>query len=340
MFATPFVVAITYTVNLVPSAVKVPNSLACLLPESLHTCNMTSLADKVPEICAKVGYDELYGYHFETKANWGAAHDNIVKKFLKANKNDVTAAALQLEKTLQWRKEFRPLEAAKEEHDPKLEQLALITRSPSEKIVTWNLYGAIRTVDERSKLFGELEKFLRWRVGVMERGISYMDLGDKDLCQMDQVHDYLDISMFKLDAATKKASSATIKVFQDHYPEFLAAKFFVNVPLLMSWMFAFAKTFMSQETADKMHVVGNGKDLAYVLGEWVPAQYGGKGPSLVALAENLSNEVKQADKATEKPATTTAPTPVAADEKVATEPAAPQPGAVPAPAAEPTGKVN
>jgi hypothetical protein len=131
-------------------------------------------------------------------------------------------------------------------------------------------------VENRKELFGDLDAFLRWRVGLMELGIALLDFSDPETSHVSQVHDYYNVSFFKMDPNTKQATSTTIKLFQDHYPEILDVKWFVNVPTLMGWMFSFAKLFLSKETVAKFRVLSNGHDMANDIGDYVPENYGGK----------------------------------------------------------------
>ena len=45
-----------------------------------------------------------------------------------------------------------------------------------------------------------------------------------------QVHDYKSISFLRQQSVVKAASTETIKIFAQNYPELLKEKFFVNVP--------------------------------------------------------------------------------------------------------------
>lgn len=62
----------------------------------------------------------------------------------------------------------------------------------------------------------------------MEQSVQLIDFVNVD--SMIQVHDYKGASMFGRSANAKAATKEIIKVLQDNYPEFLAVKFFVNVP--------------------------------------------------------------------------------------------------------------
>lgn len=144
-------------------------------------------------------------------------------------------------------------------------------------IVTWNLYGAIK---DRATLFSDLNKFLRWRIGLMERGISLLDFSKPETSYVTQVHDYQNAMFSFLGFSTKAGTKATVQIFQNYYPEVLDYKYFVNVPVVMNWAFNLAKVWTSKATFEKFRVISNGSDLASQLGSWVPKQYGGSADGL------------------------------------------------------------
>jgi phosphatidylinositol transfer protein SFH5 len=124
----------------------------------------------------------------------------------------------------------------------------------------------------------------------MELGIEKLDLkaaktpipnyGEgPDPYQGIQIHDYMNTSFLRPDPNTRAASKKAIEVFQSYYPETLSKKFFVNVPLVMQWMFTFIKPFVSVETQKKWAVLSYGNQLAKDVGPDIPKEYGGeKGP--------------------------------------------------------------
>lgn len=104
-----------------------------------------------------------------------------------------------------------------------------------------------------------------------------------DPYRMVQVHDYLGISFLRMDPSVRAASKETIQIFSMAYPELLKEKFFVNVPLVMSWVFAAMKLFLSPETIKKFHPLSYGTNLAGELpgfGAELPVAYGGKGKDI------------------------------------------------------------
>ena len=70
--------------------------------------------------------------------------------------------------------------------------------------------------------------------------------------------------MLRLPAETKAATKKTIEVLAAHYPELLSRKYFVNVPVVMGWMFAAMKVFLSKETVAKFQVLSYGSYVATV----------------------------------------------------------------------------
>lgn len=100
-----------------------------------------------------------------------------------------------------------------------------------------------------------------------------------------QVHDYLNISFLRQDPDVKVASRKTIDVFSKVYPEMLSRKFFVNVPVVMGWMFAAFKLFLPAETVRKFTVLSYGEQLFTELGDSISEVYGGKSAPLDTIGE-------------------------------------------------------
>ena len=83
----------------------------------------------------------------------------------------------------------------------------------------------------------------------------------------------------------KAASRRTIDLFSKVYPETLSRKFFVNVPVVMGWMFQTFKLILPKETTRKFTVLSYGNQLASELGPNVPEVYGGKTGGLETIGE-------------------------------------------------------
>jgi phosphatidylinositol transfer protein SFH5 len=141
-------------------------------------------------------------------------------------------------------------------------------------------------------------RFIEWRVALMELALQDLSLAtatkaitaDYDPYKIFQVHDYKSISFLRSPPQVKSASAETIKVFAQNYPELLKEKFFVNVPAIMGFVYAFMKLFVAAKTIKKFHPMSNGGGLVLEfneskvkgLGEKLPNDYGGKGGELKA----------------------------------------------------------
>lgn len=141
---------------------------------------------------------------------------------------------------------------------------------------------------------------MKWRTAVMEISIRSLNLhdaktplieGERDPYQMIQIHDYSNVSFIRMDPAIKACSKATITAFALAYPELLSRKFFVNVPIVMSWVFQAVKLFVAKETVRKFNVLSYGSALAGELdagvGEQLPELYGGKAGSLAETGKEV-----------------------------------------------------
>lgn len=257
---------------------------------------LTALNLKVPDLVAQASHSEVFGIDLGDSSAPSFSRNLILQKFLRANANDVNKAADQLLGTLKWRKEFDPLAAVDEVFSgKKFGGLGFVTRvqgvmgsSNNTDVATFNIYGA---VTNNKDTFGDTETFLRWRVALMELSIRALRLSDAtapipdygkgaDPYQGFQIHDYMGVSFLRQDPFVKAASKEAIATFTKYYPETLSRKFFVNVPVVMGWVFGAMKMVVNAETMKKITVVTYAKDLAKELGEGVPEAYGGKGPAL------------------------------------------------------------
>lgn len=242
------------------------------------------VSKSLPSLLQEAQYDELFGYQLTSTGEYfnKDVHDALIFKFLQANEFDLEATKGQLLNALKWRKEFNPLSAAfNETHDKKFDAIGQLTNYETNpentKIITWNIYGANGNPKE---LFKDLEKFLRYRIGLMERSVQLLDFTDPENNFVTQVHDYQNVSFLRMDPDIKKGTKATIQIFQDYYPELLYKKFFVNIPSVLFWVFEVVKRLLPTTTTKKFFILNYGSGLVKHLGEQVPKIYGGKGESL------------------------------------------------------------
>ncbi|KAH7323921.1 putative phosphatidylinositol transfer protein sfh5 [Rhexocercosporidium sp. MPI-PUGE-AT-0058] len=270
------------------------------------------LLTELPAIIKEAEHGEIWGVTLKDASH--VPTTIVLEKFLRANTKDVAKAKAQLIEALKWRKKMDPAKLLTDvEFDKsKFGDLGYVTVYPktdahATEIVTWNIYGAVK---DNKATFGNVEEFIKWRAALMELSVRELDLASAtepipadgvDPYRMVQVHDYLNTSFLRMDPAIKAASKETIQTFSMAYPELLKEKFFVNVPLLMGWVFAAMKLFLSPETVKKFHPLAYGSSLAGELKGWgseLPEAYGGKGK---AVQEGLTVKYA-AEKAAPAPA--------------------------------------
>ncbi|KAL5338139.1 CRAL-TRIO domain-containing protein [Aspergillus crustosus] len=265
---------------------------------------LEQLFDRLPAILTATGHQEMWGVPLKHDAT-DIPTVNVLIKYLRANAGDVKLAEDQLTKALEWRKENDPLALVdptqNSYNEAKFGGLGYLTTYKREEkgdlIVTWNIYGAVKKIDET---FGDVTEFIKWRAALMELAVqqlnldkaaSVIDYDGEDPYQMIQVHDYLNVSFLRLNPNLRAATKKTIEVFSTAYPELLREKFFVNVPAIMGWMFALIKLFVNENTTRKFHPISNGANLAREfpdLAEKFPKVYGGGGPELEGSARTVA----------------------------------------------------
>ncbi|KAH0541497.1 hypothetical protein FGG08_004038 [Glutinoglossum americanum] len=264
----------------------------------------------LPAVLQSAGDNEIWGFrlrHMETDPKRRFQSRNILQKFLRANANNVDRAALQLIQTLKWRSEFEASHTILETFNKnRFGGVGYITtiddpnKDENKVVITWNIYGSVK---DNQNTFGDVDGFLRWRVALMEMAMKELNFNagravipdygcGPDPYQIIQVHDYLSVNFFSMDSSVRASSKRVIEVFRDHYPEMLARKFFVNVPVVMGWVYGTMKLLLPAATTNKFTFMSYGNQLAKEIGEAIPEVYGGKGAALdkINLAPKLSDK--------------------------------------------------
>ncbi|KAF5383626.1 hypothetical protein D9615_003559 [Tricholomella constricta] len=201
----------------------------------------------------------------------------ILMKFLRARNLSIPDAREMLVSTLRWRTSINLDAVMKEEFPQNIFGGVghIFGRDKEGRPVVYNIYGA----NNLSEVFGDVQRFIRWRVALQEKSVAMLDFNETD--QMIQIHDYLGVSLTSRDAKSKAAASEATNIFQSHYPELLYRKFFVNVPTLMNWIFWVFKPLIPAATLAKMSVVGTGHHalkkalVPFIDARELPKQYGG-----------------------------------------------------------------
>ncbi|KAI8636008.1 CRAL-TRIO domain-containing protein [Parasitella parasitica] len=203
-------------------------------------------AAQVPEGC------KLWDISLDQKST-DSRLDVLLVKFIRARESDLSKATQMLTDTLIWRKDFGADNLLDEAIDDSiLGSVSYIYKTDKQgRPVCYNFYGDI----DQEKVFGDKDKFIRWRIQVMERGVQLIDFVNTD--SMVVIHDYKDASLFGRSSNAKAATKEIIKIMQDNYPEFLAVKYFVNVPYWGSLIFKLVRPLLSEATTKKFVVCSN-----------------------------------------------------------------------------------
>ncbi|EIE80941.1 hypothetical protein G6F46_010764 [Rhizopus delemar] len=216
---------------------------------------VSQLKASLPEItkCAQVPENyQLWNIALD-KESTDSRLDVLLVKFLRARNLDLVKATKMLTDTLIWRKDFKTDELLDETFDESLFSSVgyLYKTDKKGRPVCYNFYGDI----DQEKVFADVNKFIRWRVQLMEKGIQQIDLVNVD--SMIVIHDYKGASVLGRTQNAKTATKEIIKIMQDNYPEFLATKFFVNVPWWGSTIFKLVRPLLSEATVKKFVVCSN-----------------------------------------------------------------------------------
>ena len=215
----------------------------------------------------------------------------MLTKFLRASLMVEETAVARIQKTILWRKEFGVEQVLTETFPEEFSQAGYVHGVDLVgRPVMFNVYGVHQEIFSgklaqvklhvmmllTSSVFLDLNRFLRWRVQLMEHGIKQLDFHSAN--SLVQIHDYDGVSMFSSTESTKAAARETVKLFAEHYPELLAKKFFINVPWYMAGFYSFLQPLIPAKTAEKFVICSSGykEDLLKVIPvDSLPVKYGG-----------------------------------------------------------------
>ncbi|PKA56176.1 Patellin-6 [Apostasia shenzhenica] len=207
--------------------------------------------------------------------------DVVLLKFLRARDFNASQAHSMLLRCLEWRSDFGADVVVEEELGFKeLEGLVAYMHGwdRAGHPVCYNAYGVFKDQGMFDRVFGDGEKmqrFLRWRVQVMERGVRLLQLKPGGINSIIQVTDLKGMPKREL----RMASNQILSLFQDNYPEMVARKVFINVPWYFSMLYAMISPFLTERTKSKFVIAGEGNVAEtlykFIRPEFVPVQYGG-----------------------------------------------------------------
>lgn len=208
--------------------------------------------------------------------------DVILLKFLRARDFKVAEAFTMLKNTILWRKRFGADSILEEDFGTEYDGVAYMHGYDKEgHPVCYNVYGVFQDKETYQKSFGDTEKcdrFLRWRIQLLERGIQQLSFKPGGVNSMVQITD-LKNSPGPGKKNLRQATQKALDILQDNYPELVARKIFVNVPWWYAVMSAMISPFLTQRTKSKFVVARPARVtetlFKYISPEYVPVQYGG-----------------------------------------------------------------
>lgn len=152
--------------------------------------------------------------------------DVILLKFLRARDFAAAQAHAMLLRCAEWRQDFSADGLLEEELGFKELEGVVAYMHGCDRAghpVCYNAYGVFKDRELYDRIFGDderLKRFLRWRVQVMERGLSLLQFKPGGVNSIIQVTDLKDMPKREL----RVASNQILSLFQDNYPEMVARK--------------------------------------------------------------------------------------------------------------------
>ncbi|KAK4743948.1 hypothetical protein SAY87_010260 [Trapa incisa] len=276
---------INFTSDLKASERKALSELKSRLEEAVLGNSLLRKEEGEENTGEEAGYGEisLWGVPLlPKKGSSDGGADVVLLKFLRARDFKVAEAFEMLKRTLQWRKDFKIDAILDEEVAVELDPAAYMDGADREgHPVCYNIYGVFGDEEMYQRTFGSEEKkerFLRWRVQLMERGISKLDLRPGGVLSLLQVNDLRNSpgpTKKNLRSATKQA----VNLLQDNYPELVARNIFINVPFWYYAIHSLLSPFLTQRTKSKFVFARPARVtetlLRYISAEQIPIQYGG-----------------------------------------------------------------
>ncbi|KAI4301094.1 hypothetical protein L6164_034410 [Bauhinia variegata] len=208
--------------------------------------------------------------------------DIILMKFLKAKDYKVEDAFDMLRKTMKWRKENKIDGILNEDLGSDFENVIYLNSTDREgRPVFYTDYGAFKDKQLYRRTFDTEEKyqqFLRWRIRLMEEGITKLKLKEGGVHSMIQIIDLKNAprqGMKELNSSTKKA----LVLIQNNYPEIIYRHVVVNAPFWFYTSHVLLSRLLSQRSKRKFILArpaqATGRLLKFIAPEHLPVEYGG-----------------------------------------------------------------
>ncbi|GFY82484.1 SEC14 cytosolic factor family protein [Actinidia rufa] len=231
--------------------------------------------------------DKLSVSHAPPVSMWGISlldgsdkADVILLKFLRARDFRVPESLQMLTRCLMWRQSFEADKILDEDLGFKEIEGVVAYMYGYDRDghpVCYNDYGVFKDKNMYERVFGDeekLQKFLRWRIQVLERGIKLLHFKPGGVNSIIQVTDLKDMPKRELRVASNHILSLCFRIITLKW-----SPIFINAPWYFSVLYSVFSPFLTQRTKSKFVISKEGNVAEtlykYVRPEDVPVQYGG-----------------------------------------------------------------
>eukprot|EP00620_Florenciella_sp_RCC1587_P022669 CAMPEP_0182556258 /NCGR_PEP_ID=MMETSP1324-20130603/582_1 /TAXON_ID=236786 /ORGANISM="Florenciella sp., Strain RCC1587" /LENGTH=401 /DNA_ID=CAMNT_0024768119 /DNA_START=80 /DNA_END=1285 /DNA_ORIENTATION=- len=223
----------------------------------------------------------------------------VVAKFLRARDMDVESAAGMLCDCLRWRRDFGVADIESEDFGAAFEGHDHIYGVDLQgRPIVLSCFGTMDVED----VFGDADRFLRWRVQLMERAIKRLQPWKQGSPEtLMQIHDYKDCVVIGKDKRISEAVKVFTACMSNNYPEMKGQTVFINFPWIFGALFAALAVFIPDKTKSKFVMLGptdpsRGELLDFVPPHYLPQRYGGLLADDRAAAEAAAGELVAAER--------------------------------------------
>lgn len=261
-----------------PPPVETPAGAQAEVPAAETAAEVTEAAPPAPP-------EDIYLWGVPLAPGKGDERTDVVLlKFLRARDFKVSDAFTMLKNTVLWRKKFGVDGILEEDLGHDWDGVAYMHGYDKEgHPVCYNVYAVFQDNELYQKTFGDetkREKFLRWRVQLLEKGIQeQLSFSPGGVSSMVQITDLKNSASTLGKKDLKQAANQILTLLQDNYPEFVAKKIFINASWWYLAYYTMISHFVSPRTSSKF-VAARGVKVSetlfkYFSPEHVPVQYGG-----------------------------------------------------------------
>jgi hypothetical protein len=221
----------------------------------------------------------------------------ILLKFLRAKDFKVDEACTMLVNTVKWRQSFLATTIREKKLQSKLDECFYMQGKDKDgHPVCYNIWGAFHdNPDLFEKMLGNdskmKNKFLRWRVQLLEKGIKELKFTPAGTSAILQVNDLKNIPLLKKEM--RDAVRVVIDLLKDNYPELVVKNVFLNPPWYFTALYNLINPLITPRMKSKIFLARPGQIFNSIAPEDVLVQYGGFARSNDAEFTGAESSIKE-----------------------------------------------